>query len=448
MGQISPLLSANVPRYTSYPTAPHFHAGIDSARYRGWLEELPPAAPLSLYLHIPFCDTLCWFCGCNTTAVNSYSPVRSYCDMLLKEIAMVAAALNRRRPVSHIHWGGGSPTLLNAGDIARLNDAVRQQFDVAPDAEFAVEIDPRGFNHALAQALQTAGVNRASIGLQDCDPAVQRAINRIQSDEETAQAITLLRDAGINSLNLDLIYGLPRQTLASWERTLEFALSLNPDRLAVFGYAHVPQFKKHQALIPAELLPDVELRLRQADRAREMICAQGYTAIGLDHFAKPRDSLALAAADGSISRNFQGYTSDRAPILIGLGASAIGSLPQGYVQNQPQVPAWRDALAAGQFPVARGIALTDNDRMHRYVIERLMCDLKIDLANAAAQFGRSPAIFAESLRELAAVEKAGMIEIRGAKISVKPQWRSAVRLVCAAFDQYLTARQVRHSVSV
>jgi oxygen-independent coproporphyrinogen-3 oxidase len=300
----------------------------------------------------------------------------------------------------------------------------------------------------MVKALHKAGVTRASIGLQDCDPAVQRAINRIQSDEETAHAVELLRDAGITSLNLDLIYGLPLQTLASWEKTLDFAMWLNPDRLAVFGYAHVPQFKKHQALIPVELLPGVELRLQQAELARDILCAHGYAAIGLDHFAKPHDSLALAAADGSISRNFQGYTTDSAPILIGLGASAIGSLPQGYAQNHPQVPAWRDALAAGRFPVARGIALTDNDRMHRTVIERLMCDLEVDLANVAALFGRSPVIFAESLRGLAPIEKAGMVEIRGAKITVKPQWRSAVRLVCAAFDQYLTTGQVRHSVSV
>ncbi len=448
MQQTSPLLSANVPRYTSYPTAPHFHAGINSARYRDWLGTLPENAPLSLYLHIPFCDTLCWFCGCNTTAVNTYSPVRSYCDMLLKEIGMVSAALNGRRPVSHIHWGGGSPTLLSTADIARLNDALRENFDVLPDAEFAVEIDPRGFNHAMAQALKAAGVTRASIGLQDCDPAVQHAINRIQSDEETAHAIELLREAGISSLNLDLIYGLPRQTLASWERTLDFALWLNPDRFAVFGYAHVPQFKKHQALIPVELLPGVDLRLQQAELAREILCAHGYAAIGLDHFAKSHDSLARAAADGSISRNFQGYTTDSAPILIGLGASAIGSLPQGYAQNHPQVPAWRGALEAGNFPVARGIALTDNDRMHRHVIERLMCDLEVDLADVAAMFGRTPVIFAESLRRLAPIEEEGMVAIKGAKVTVKPQWRSAVRLVCAAFDQYLDAGQVRHSVSV
>lgn len=218
--------------------------------------------------------------------------------------------------------------------------------------------------------------------------------------------------------------------------------------MAVFGYAHVPQFKKHQALIPAEFLPGVELRLQQAELARDILCAHGYAAIGLDHYAKPHDLLALAATDGGISRNFQGYTTDSAPILIGLGASAIGSLPQGYVQNYSQVPAYRDALDADRFPIARGIALTDNDRIHRTVIERLMCDLEVDLADVAAQFGRSAEIFAELLRGLAPIEKEGMVTIKRTKIVVNPQWRSAVRLVCAAFDQYLAAGQDRHSVSV
>lgn len=448
MPRIPKLLSANVPRYTSYPTAPHFHTGIDSARYCAWLGALPVKTSLSIYLHVPFCDTLCWFCGCNTTVINNYGPVQSYCDMLQREVAMVSAALSGCHRVSHIHWGGGSPTLLSTDDITRLNDRIRRHFDVLPDAEFAIEIDPRGFNQAMAQALKAAGVTRASIGLQDSDPAVQCAINRIQSNKETTYAIELLRVAGIKSLNVDLIYGLPRQTLSGWRRTLDFAIWLNPDRLAVFGYAHVPQFKKHQALIPAELLPDVELRMQQSELAREALCAQGYVAIGLDHFAKPHDALAQAATNGSISRNFQGYTTDSAPILIGLGASAIGSLPQGYVQNHAHVPAYREALGAGRFPIARGIALNDDDRMHRTVIERLMCNLEVDLAIVGAFYGCSPAVFAESLHRLARIEKEGMVDIKGTKIIVRPQWRSAVRLVCAAFDQHLAAGQVRHSVFV
>ncbi len=441
-------LSASVPRYTSYPTAPHFHAGVGAERYCEWLEALPADKPLSLYFHIPFCDTLCWFCGCHTTAVNSHAPVREYRALLLKEIAMVAAALGKRHAACHIHWGGGSPTILTTDEIAQLDETTRRHFDVAKNADFAVEVDPRGLSQAIVGALKAAGVTRASLGLQDCDPAVQRAINRIQSDAETANATSLLREAGIASLNLDLVYGLPLQTLATWQKTLDFALTLNPDRLAVFGYAHVPQFKKHQALIPQELLPDVDLRFRLAEMARQVLCARGYVAIGLDHFAKPHDPLAQAAAKSAVSRNFQGYTTDNAPVLIGMGASAIGSLPQGYVQNVTGVPAYRAAIASGRLPVARGVALSDDDRMRRGVIERLMCDLRVDLDAAAARYGLTSAAFSGAIDELSPLVQQGVVTISGGDVIVSPAWRSAVRLVCAAFDQYLPPGHARHTLAV
>ena len=323
-----------------------------------------------------------------------------------------------------------------------------RHFEILPDAEFGIEIDPRGLDAATVSALKAVGVTRASIGLQDCDPKVQRAINRIQSDEETIEAISLLRSAGISSLNIDLVYGLPYQTLESWEKTLDFALWLNPDRLAVFGYAHVPQFKKHQALIPEEALPDVELRFQQAELAREILCAHGYVAVGLDHFAKAGDSLARAAAGGGVARNFQGYTTDSAPVLIGLGASAIGSLPQGYVQNFAQVPAYREAITKGEIPVARGVALTEEDRIRRTVIERLMCDLQADLNAIASRNNRSPAIFGDALKTLAPMADDGIVAVNGGKITISPEWRSAARVVCAAFDQYLPRQNARHSVSI
>ena len=448
MQKISEMFSAKVPRYTSYPTAPHFHAGVDAAVYRGWLEALPRDMPLSLYVHVPFCDTLCWFCGCHTTAVNSYKPVNDYCGLLQKELALVAEALGTRRQVSHIHWGGGSPTMLRNGDIARLNEDIRSRFDVLPGAEFGIEIDPRGLSAATVQALKAAGVTRASIGLQDCDEKVQRAINRIQSDEETIAAIDMLRDAGISSLNIDLVYGLPYQTLESWEATLDFALWLNPDRLSVFGYAHVPEFKKHQLLIPQDALPDIELRFRQAELAKDILCAHGYVAVGLDHFAKPGDALGKAAAQGHVARNFQGYTTDEAAALIGLGASAIGSLPQGYVQNLANVPAYREAVQSGRLPVARGVALSDEDRVRRTVIERLMCDLKADLPAIAARYRRSPATFADALASLAPMRERGIVSEKDGTITISPEWRSATRLVCAAFDSYLAGQPARHSVSV
>jgi oxygen-independent coproporphyrinogen-3 oxidase len=441
------MFSARVPRYTSYPTAPHFHPGVTEQEYRAWLADLPADMPLSLYVHVPFCDTLCWFCGCHTKVVNHYRPVRDYCDLLLKEIALVAGALPHRYPVQHIHWGGGSPTLLEHGDMLRLNAALRGHFDVRTDAEFAIEVDPRGFTADAARTLGTAGVTRASIGLQDCDPLVQKAINRVQSDEETILAIKQLRGCGVVSINVDILYGLPHQTLASWQKTLEFALGLDPDRLAVFGYAHMPAFKKHQALIPEALLPGIELRFGMAELAREFFCEHGYVAVGLDHFAKPRDRLGRAARDGTLSRNFQGYTADTAPALIGFGASSIGSLPQGYVQNQTLVPDYRAALKAGRLPIARGVALTDDDRARREAIERLMCDMAVDLNRIVAKYGETT-ILADTPAALSDLIDAGVVSLNDGKAAIAPEWRAAARLVCAAFDRYLRTGAARHSVSV
>jgi len=439
--------AARVPRYTSYPTAPHFHPGIDQAVYRRWLAEIAADTPLSLYLHIPFCDTLCWFCGCHTAVVNHYAPVKAYCDLLIREMALVSDALGPSRQVRHIHWGGGSPTMLQYDDIGRLMQEMHSRFDIADDTEFAVEIDPRGLTQDCVNAFARAGLTRASIGLQDIDPRVQKAINRIQSPEETARVVTMLRQAGVRSINLDLLYGLPRQTLESWEETLRFALELQPDRLAVFGYAHVPTFKKHQALIPESLLPDLETRLGQVEMASRVLGANGYVAIGLDHFAGPQDSMAAASHAGTLTRNFQGYTTDTASALIGLGASAIGAPPQGYVQNAPAVPVYRAALEEGRLPVARGIALSPEDRLRRHIIERLMCELKVDIDEACERFGAAPALFRKSLSKLSPLERAGAVSIDGHVVSIAPRWRVAARLVCAAFDAYLETTTAAHSLS-
>ena len=433
------MFEAKVPRYTSYPTAPHFHAGIGPDVYRRWLEDLSHQAPLSLYLHIPFCDTLCWFCGCHMSVVNNYAPVEEYCSLLLREMALVAQTLGRRRKVSHIHWGGGSPTMLRPHDIARLNAATREHFDVTEDAEFAVEVDPRGLTQESVDALADAGLTRASIGVQDCDPDVQKAINRLQTPEETSEVIAMLRAAGVQSINLDLLYGLPLQTLKSWENTLHFALNLNPDRLSVFGYAHLPSFKKHQALISTAQLPDTQMRLCLAELAGQILGASGYVAVGLDHYAKPGDSMAQALASGQLARNFQGYTTDTAPALVGLGASAIGALPGGYIQNAPAVSLYRASLTKDRLPVSRGIALTADDRLRRHIIERLMCDLSVDLDAICAAHGASMEQLKDSISTLGGLAARGVLSIDRARITIAPQWRSAARLVCAAFDAYLGA---------
>jgi oxygen-independent coproporphyrinogen-3 oxidase len=441
------LFSARVPRYTSYPTAPHFHAGIDGQTLADWLKALPRAMPLSLYLHIPFCDTLCWFCGCHTTVVNRYSPVADYLDHLLAEIANIGA-LVQGHPVTHIHWGGGSPTMLSPADVKKLKAALAAQFAIAPDAEFAVEIDPRGLKDEMVAALAEAGVTRASIGVQDCDETVQRAINRIQPFEETRGAVERLRAAGIHALNIDLIYGLPHQSLAHIARTIDLSLGLAPQRLAVFGYAHVPHFKKHMQLIDAAVLPDAEERLDQFELAHRLLCAAGYVPIGLDHFARESDSLARAQKAGRLARNFQGYTSDDAPALIGLGASAISALPQGYVQNHPDVPAWRKAVDAGELAVARGIALSDDDRLRRAIIERLMCDLEVDLDRVGAPFGKSAVDFAPEAWALRHLMAEGFVDFVGSRLIVPPEARAAVRLVASAFDTYLAGGKAVHAVAV
>jgi len=437
------LFAARVPRYTSYPTAPHFHAGVSEQTFRTWLRELPPGLPLSLYVHIPFCDTLCWFCGCHTTVVNRYTPVTDYLNNLFTEIAHVGPLL-QGHPVTHLHWGGGSPTMLAPDDIRRLKAALERHFAFAADAEFAVEIDPRGIKDETVAALADSGLTRASIGVQDFDDTVQKAINRIQPFDETERVVNSLRAAGVASLNIDLIYGLPHQSRENVARTIDLSLRLKPQRFAVFGYAHVPHFKKHMQLIKTEALPDAAERFAQFELAHRLISAAGYVPVGLDHFALADDSLGIAATNGTLARNFQGYTSDSAPALIGLGASSISALPQGYIQNKPDVPEWRKAIEAGALPVARGIALTDDDKLRRAIIEQLMCFLRVDLA----ALGKTLEDFPSEMDALAPLMAQRFVVRDGNVLAVPHDARAAVRLVASVFDTYLAGSKAVHAVAV
>ena len=437
-----------LPRYTSYPTAPHFHGGITAADYAGWLEGLPADAPLSLYLHIPFCDSLCWFCGCHTKVVRRYAPVAAYVALLLTEIDLVAARLGPGRQIGHLHFGGGSPTLLSADAVGCIFGRLRDHLGFTADAEIAVEIDPRDLKPETVEAFAAAGLNRASIGVQDINEEVQKAINRIQSFETTAEAVGALRAAGVTSINLDLMYGLPHQSLERVLATVDAMLTLEPDRIALFGYAHVPHMKRHQRLIPEEALPGAEERLTQAEAAAERLVAAGYQRIGLDHFARADDPMAQVHGAGELRRNFQGYTTDPTDALIGLGLSAIGSLPQGYVQNTTDIQEYRAALLDDRLPVARGLALSDDDRLRRTVIERIMCDLVVDLDDlpgAVQDFGAE-------LADLAPLQADGLVELDGRTIRVTERGRPLVRNVAAVFDSYLGkasgAGQVRHSRAV
>ena len=437
-----------VPRYTSYPTAPHFSEAVGPADYGDWLAKVSADTKLSLYLHVPFCDTLCWFCGCHTKIVRRYEPVAAYFEVLIEELRLVADRLGGRRPVQHVHLGGGSPTILSGDDHARLAAVLRRHFDLQPDAQVAIEIDPRGMTENDVAALAAAGVNRASLGVQDIDARVQQAINRIQPFEETAAVVEMLRAAGIEALNLDLMFGLPHQTVDGLGRTVERALTLAPNRIALFGYAHVPQMKSHMRLIPEDALPDSAERWAQQDAAAERLIAAGYWQIGLDHFARPDDSLARALDGGHLRRNFQGYTDDRAPVLIGLGASAIGELPQGYVQNQVPMRAYAKAVQAGALATAKGIALSADDRLRRAVIERLMCELAVDLDQICAEQGADGSDFGPELARLAALEQDRLVERDGRMIRITEAGRPLLRSVACVFDRYLGRGQARHSQAV
>lgn len=440
--------SGPAPRYTSYPTAPHFHAGIGADAYRDWLAAVPADAGLSLYCHVPFCDTLCWFCGCHTKETRQYRPVADYVGTLVREIEAVAGRLPAGPVVRQIHWGGGSPTILSPDDISVLAAAIRRAFAVAPEAEFSVEIDPRMLDAARIDALVAAGLTRASFGVQDFDPKVQRAINRIQSFEETAQAIDAFRSRGVGSINVDVLYGLPHQTRGVLEETIGKVLELAPDRIALFGYAHVPWMKKHQAMIDEAALPDAVERFAQANRAAALIAGRGYVRIGIDHFALPRDSLAEAQRQGRLRRNFQGYTSDDCETLIGLGASAIGRFAEGYVQNAVPTGEYRRLVDGGHLAVVRGVALSDEDRVRAYAIERLMCDFRLGRSDLGVRFGAGADGLLADVALLAASDAEGFVALDDEALRITPKGRPFVRAICAALDPYFLDGKGRHSIAV
>ncbi len=436
------LAERNVPRYTSYPTAPHFSAAIDAGTYRGWLEALPNDATLSLYLHVPFCTELCHYCGCNTKAVRQRAPIDAYADRLLNEIALLGPLGSRK--LTHLHWGGGTPSILGPQWLETIAARLASQFDLSGLKEHAIELDPRRLDKALVRSLKAIGVTRASLGVQDAAPHVQHAIGRLQPFDLVERAADWLRAAGIPDLNVDLMYGLPTQTVRDVARSAELAASLGAQRMALFGYAHVPWFKANQKLIDESALPGLAERLEQAQVAADTLCGLGYQAVGLDHFALPNDALAIAARGQRLRRNFQGYTTDTADALIGLGASAIGKLPQGFVQNAPDLAGYARAVDAGRFATVKGLALTDEDRQRADIIERLMCDLALDLDTVAGGAAR----FAGEMAALVPLAEQGLLTIDGARIAITERGRPYVRIAAAAFDAYLAASQKKHSIAV
>ncbi|WP_336099328.1 oxygen-independent coproporphyrinogen III oxidase [Roseovarius sp. CH_XMU1461] len=427
----SALRHARVPRYTSYPPANRFTPAVDGALASQWISEIPAGAALSLYIHVPFCRRLCWFCACRTQGTKGDAPIDRYLEHIALEIAQLRGRLGEGQRVERLHLGGGTPTILSPDRIGRLSDQLHKAFAIPAGAEISVEIDPCDCDDARVEALRDLGMNRVSIGVQDFDPRVQAAIGREQSIAATRALVESVRKRGVRSVNFDLVYGLPYQSEATLLATLETVIGLGPDRLALYGYAHVPQMARRQRIIPEAALPGPEARLALAARAREVLIEAGYVPVGIDHFARPQDALARAAKTGHLRRNFQGYTTDNTEYLIGLGPSAISSLPQGIAQNIAATGLWQARVAAGGPATSRGHCYSATDRLVACVIERLMCQGEVDLAEVSARHDTSLDSLLRRARKILR-DMPGIGRLEGATLCASDS--ATVRLICACFD--------------
>jgi oxygen-independent coproporphyrinogen-3 oxidase len=437
------------PRYTSYPTADRFHAGFTAAHYVDALTaRRDEARPLSLYVHLPFCNTVCYYCACTKIITANRGRSTKYVRYLGREIELVSSLLEGERGVSQLHWGGGTPTFLAREEMADLIRMLRNAFPFAADTEASIEIDPRKVDTSTIAFLRELGFNRVSFGIQDFDPAVQRAVNRIQTEEETRSVVVAARENGFVSINTDLIYGLPLQTVPGFAETLDKVIDLSPDRIALYGYAHVPHLFKAQRQIVADELPAAETKLAILATAIEKLTQAGYVYIGMDHFAKPNDELAVALAEGKLHRNFQGYSTRPDCDLIAFGMSAIGKVGPTYVQNVKTLDAYYGALDEGRLPVYRGYALTDDDVLRREIIRRLMCEFRLDVGALEALHGfRFAERFALELTALAPLAADGLVTLSPASIDVTPRGRMLVRIVAMVFDRHLREARERAAYS-
>lgn len=435
----------NVPRYTSYPTAVQFDDSITTEIYSSWLGTLDNSKPISLYIHVPYCHSLCWYCACHTNITSKKAPLSRYVELLKKEFGLVSTNLGGRPKVTHIHWGGGSPNILSAEDFQGLMGVIKQHFQVQNDAENAMEIDPRILTRENLLGFIKAGINRVSLGVQDFNPHVQKAINRIQPFSLTRDIVGWLREGGIRGVNFDLMYGLPEQTLEDVLHNVDLAATLHPDRLSVFGYAHVPWMKPHQKLIDEYGLSSTQERFAMSEGIANRLLRYGYVQIGLDHFAKPDDPLTYALEKGKLRRNFQGYTTDMATTMIGCGASAIGHFQNGFVQNRSSVKDYARHILAGQLATSRGVAITKADQIRWAVIEKLMCEMKVDLKKVCKDFCVPFETFAPEINALFTFETDGLVQRRGKTLQITDKGRPFIRSVCAVFDQYLKSGNARHS---
>jgi len=440
------------PRYTSYPPATKFTESVawpelsDHIRSNNETDR-----DLSLYFHIPFCETLCWFCGCTTVITSNHSQGRNYIDYLDKEMARMARLVNPRRKVVQLHWGGGSPTFLAPDEIRALGEAIRKYFTFAENIEAGVEIDPRRLTRDHVVALREAGFNRASFGVQDFDPEVQEAVHRIQPPKMTEAALLWARENGFGSINFDLIYGLPHQTVESFNRTLDIVLSLKPDRLAVFSYAHVPWVKPAQKILEQKILPLPEVKLQLLKTVIERLTDNNqYVYIGMDHFARPRDELAVAQSKRELQRNFQGYSTRGGADIYSFGMSAISQIPDAYWQNEKELPKYFAGVESGKAPVSRGYLMTEEDKIRREVIMRVMCDMCLDYGSMSERLGLNfAAHFEQELQSLALFEADGLVRRAPEKLEITETGRLFVRNIAMCFDNTLApASERKHSRTI
>ncbi len=439
------------PRYTSYPTAPHFSDAFSLGDWETHINTSNETAarPLSLYFHIPFCNRLCWFCACSMIVSRSSEPMKKYLATLHREVKLYASRMNPNRKVVQIHFGGGTPTHMTPDQIREVGTMIHDTFQVAEDAEISIEMDPRGLTEEHILALRDVGFNRASVGIQDFDPKVQKAINRVHDAELVGRVLDWIRTAGFNSLNLDLIYGLPHQTIASFEDTLEQIIAFEPDRLAVFSYAHVPWIKTHQKLILPQDMPAPEEKLRILKYIIETLTTRGYDYIGMDHFAKSEDELAVAQREGSLQRNFQGYSTWAGTDIQAFGMSSISQLPRAYAQHTKNLELWHSAVDAGRLPLERGVALSEEDAERRHIIMRLMCDMGMNYAQLSEDLGYDVRDrFRTEFESLDTFEEDGLLSRSESGIEITSVGRLFIRNIAMTFDAYLEQGQERFSQTV
>ena len=433
------------PRYTSYPTAPYFHESIGYKEYIQHIEkdnETIGNRDLSLYFHLPFCDTLCYFCGCNMMVTRNFDKIDRYIDYIEKEIKLLKQHINPDRKIIQLHWGGGTPTHLTPTQIRRLGQTIHDNFDFREEAEVGVEIDPRELTFDHMKALRDMGFNRCSMGVQDFDPEVQKTVNRIQPENITRQTVDWSRELGFKSINLDLMYGLPFQKVETFSKTIDMVLSMDPDRFAVFNYAHLPKMIKHQKLIREEWIPPREEKLQLLKLSIDKLSDAGYTYIGMDHFAKPDDELTVAMENGTLYRNFQGYSTHAGINLFALGITSIAMLSDTYMQNVKTLKEYYNLIDQDKLPIYRGIILTRDDIIRREVITDLMCNFRLKKDKVEKKYDISfDSYFSEALNHLVSLQKDGLVELENDQISVTNSGRLLIRNIAMKFDAHLMKKE-------